>query len=283
MTSTLSTRNISIVLNDKYEINLDLHIKVSITKSRLALPNSAKLEIFNISEKTFIRLKAEPLIKVSIDGKQSFTGKVINVPNEYKGTSWLCTIYCNDVRTKPFKKPQYLDIPKGTTNEGILKAMASSISDVKLDTSAFSECAKSKGSLLKSMVVEFKKEGDIMGAMQNMFKGCDAEVIKEDGTVKIQHTGSVPNQAKPLKFDRLLESPKLSHRDIEVKIPFNSKVKLGYGFEIQPKSISTKIEAPYTYKNQFELKTYRISEFTHVADNFTTTVAITTIKGLNFG
>ena len=55
MKSDLSTRNIIIVLDDNYTLDPNLHIKVTVVKSRLNLPNSAKIEIYNISEKTFKR------------------------------------------------------------------------------------------------------------------------------------------------------------------------------------------------------------------------------------
>jgi hypothetical protein len=283
MQTNQSTRNIEIVLNDSYTIPPTLHIKVLITKSRLALPNSAKIEVYNISEKTLTKLESEPKIKVLLDGKVYFTGKVINPDNQYKGTSWICTIYCNDIKTNPHQKPQYMEILKGTSNDDAINQMGALISNFNIDTSAFKECAKSKGSLLKGMVVEYKKEGDITKALQNMFKGCNTEVIKEDGIVKLQDRTKVPNQAKPLVFDRLLESPQLSFKDLVVKIPLNEKVKLGLGFEVKAKSISKKLESPYTYKNKFEKKTYRISEFTHEFDNFTSSIAITSIKGLNIG
>jgi len=278
--SYLSTRNINIILDDKYIIDNNLHIKVSVVKSRLALPNSAKIEIYNISEKTFKKLVAEPKIKINVDDELLFIGRVVNAPNEYSGTSWKCTIYCNDIKVNPYAKPQITTIPKGTTNENILKELVSKISDVKVDLSAFQECAKSKGSLLKQMVVEYKKEADIMKSLSNMFKGCDTEVIKEDGVVKFQDRTTVPNINNLLIFDRLLEAPKLSHKDLVVSMPLNTKLKLGLGFEVKAKSISKQIESPYTYKNQFEKKTYRISEFTHEINNYTNTVATTTVKGL---
>ena len=283
MKSSLSTRNIIVTIDDKFVIDPNLHIKVSVVKSHLQLPNSAKVEVYNISEKTWSKLKSEPKIKIEVDGNLLFSGKVLNVANDYKGTSWLCTMYCNDIKVNPYYKPQFMTIPKGTTNEDILKKMTEQISDMKLDMSEFKKCAKANGSLLKQMTVEYKKEGDIMKSLQNMFKGCDTEVIKEDGVVKLQNSKAVPNAGNPLKFDRLLESPQLSHKDLVVKIPLNTKVKLGLGFEIKAKSISKKLDSPYTYKTQFNEKVYRISEFTHDIDNFTASVATTTVKGLNFG
>lgn len=280
--SNLSTRDITIALSDG-EISPDLHIKVTVTKSRLALPNSAKIEVFNIGENTFKKLLNEPRIKLLVDGVQLFTGKIINVTNEYKVPDWTCVIYCNDVKTNPFAEPQYISIPKGTSNDDVLSIMSSALSEAKLDTSAFAKCAKSKGSLLKQMVIEYKKEGDILSAMENTFKGCTTKVFKDDGIVKLHDASSVPNANDPILFDRLLESPKLSHKDIIVKVPLNTKARLGLGFQIKAKSIVKTIESPYTYKNQFHEKTYSISEIVHEVDNYTTAVAMTTVKGLNFG
>jgi len=277
-----STRKIDITLNDNYTIDNKLHIKVIVVKSRLALPNSAKIEIYNISEKTFTKLVASPQIKIALDGEMLFTGKVTNTPNEYVGTSWKCTIYCNDIKVNPYATPQFLEIPKGTTNEDILKQMVLKISDVKVDLSAFKKCAKSSGSLMKQMVVEYKKEGDVMKSLSNMFKGCDTEVVKEDGVVKLQNKTTVTNQAKPIILKTLLSSPKLSQKDLTVSIPLNTKLKLGLGFEVKSKSISKKLDNPYTYKNQFENKIYKIAEFTHEVDNFTTSVATTNVKGMIF-
>jgi len=275
-----STRKIELILNDVFTLPIILNKKVIITKSRLALPNSAKIEVYNISEEILTRLESEPKIKVLLDGKLYFTGKVINPDNNYRGTDWVCTIYCNDIKTNPHKKPQYLEILKGTSNDAVINEMGSLISDFNIDTSAFKECAKSKGSLLKGMVVEYKKEGDVTRALQNMFKGCDTEVIKEDGVIKLQDSKTVPNKKKPLKFDRLLESPQLSFKDLVVKIPLNEKVKLGLGFEVKSKSITKKLESPYTYKNKFENNIFRISEFIHEFDDFTEAIATTTVKGL---
>lgn len=279
----LSTRYIKILLNDTVEIDPNLHLKVSVVKSRLALPNSAKLELYNIAEKTYKKLLEEPKVKVFVDDELLFSGKVINAFNDYKASFWLCTVYCSDVRSKPYSKPQYLDIGRGTTNEEVLKLLVQPLSDKDLDTSAFAKCGKAKGSLLKSMVVEYKKEADLMKAIQNQFKDCSAEVVKEDGVVKIQNRNGVPNQAKPLLFEILLSSPQLSHQDIIVELPLNTKVKLGLGFKVKAKSITKKVISPYLYKNQFKDKTYRISEFTHEIDNFTASVAKTTVKGLNYG
>jgi len=283
MKSDLSTRNINITLDGKYEISPNLHIKVTVVKSNLSLPNSAKVEIYNVSDKSYKKMLTTPKVLIKVDDKQIFTGKIINATNEYQGTSWKCTMYCNDIHTNPFKKPQFMSIPKGTSNSDVLSKMTSLLSANGLNVDAFKECAKSKGSLLKQFMLEYKKEGDIIKAMQDMLKGCDKEIIKEDGKVKISNRGSVPNQAKPILLDRFLESPKLSHKDLVVKIPMNTKVKLGLGFKIKPKSISKTLVSPYTYQNQFIDRTYRISEFTHEVDNYTNAIAQTTIKGLNFG
>ncbi len=278
--SYLSTRSINIILNNEYEIDNNLHTKISIVKSRLALPNSAKIEIYNISEKTFKKLVAEPKITIKVDDELLFMGKVINVPNEYDGTSWLCTIYCNDIKVNPYTKPQFTTIPKGTKNEDILNILVDTISDMKVDISAFKSCAKSKGSLLKQMIVEYKKEGDVIKSITNMLKDCDIEVIKEDGTVKLQDKNTVINRENPFVFDVLLESPKLSHKDLIVNMPLNTKIKLGLGFKVKAKSIFKELKSPYTYNNQFKDKIYRISEFTHEVDNYTSAVASTTVKGL---
>lgn len=283
MKSDLSTRNINIILDGKYEISPNLHIKVTVIKSNLSLPNSAKVEIYNVSDKSFKKMLTTPKVVISVDDTQIFVGKIINATNEYQGTSWKCTMYCNDIHTNPFKKPQFLAIPKGTSNEDVLSKLTSLISTNGLNVDAFKECAKSKGSLLKQFMLEYKKEGDIVKAMQDMLKGCEKEIIKEDGKVKISNTTGVPNQAKPLLFDRLLESPKLSHKDLIVKVPMNTKLKLGLGFKIKAKSISKTLISPYTYQNQFKDRIYRISEFTHEVDNYTNAVAQTTVKGLNFG
>jgi len=277
----LSTRDINIQLDENYKIDSNLHIKVSVVKSTLALPNSAKVEIYNISETTFLKLVKEPKIKITIDDKLLFTGMVLNATNEYIGTSWKCSIYCNDVKVNTYAKPQFLTIPKGTKNEDILKKLVSTISDVKVDLKEFKSCAKSKGSLIKQMVVEYKKEHDIMKSLQNMFKGCDTEVIKEDGTVKLQNRRGISNISNPLLFDTFLVSPKLSHKDLVVVMPLDTKVKLGLGFKIKAKSVSKTLQNPYTYKNQFNGKVYRIVEFTHEIDNFTSDIAKTTLKGLN--
>jgi len=282
MFNDLSTREIRIVLDGKDEISPNLHIKVVVTKSRLALPNSAKIEVFNVSDKTFGKLLQEPRVKILIDGEQIFTGKVINATNEYNATSWLCSIYCNDIKTNPYSEPQYMSIPKGTSNEDVLKIMSSALSDSKLDLKDFGKCAKAKGSLLKQMVVEYKKEGDILSAIENTFKGCAVKVFKDDGVVKLYDTQGVPNSANPILLDRLLESPKLSHKDISVKVPMNPKLKLGLGFKIKAKSITKALESPYTYKNKFNEKTYSISELVHEVDNYTKSVATSTVKGLNF-
>lgn len=283
MQLTNSTRKIEIVLNDKDTIDINLHIKCKITKSNLTLPNSAKCEIFNISEKTLTKLEALPKVKIYLDGKILFTGKVINCPNEYAGTSWVCTLYCSDIETNPYIQPQYVEILKGTSNDQVINQMGKLISNFGIDTSAFKECAKAKGSLLKGMVVEYKKEGDVMKALQNMFKDCNTEVIKEDGVVKLQDRTTVPNKTKPLVFDKFFKSPRLSIKDIVVDIPLNHKIKLGLGFEVKAKSIVRKLASPYTYKQKFENRIYRISEFTHEFDNYSKAVARTYVKGLNIG
>lgn len=278
-----STREIKVVLNDSYTIDINLHIKCKITKSRLTLPNSAKVEIYNISEKTLTKLESEPKVKIYLDGHILFTGKVINPTNDYIGTSWLCTLYCSDIETNPHITPQYVEITKGTSNDEVVNQMGKLISNFGIDTTAFKECAKAKGSLLKGMVVEYKKEGDVLKALQNMFKDCNTEVIKEDGVVKLQDSRGVPNLGNPLIFDRLLKSPTLSFKDIVVNIPLDHKVKLGLGFEVKAKSIKKKLASPYTFTNKFQYKVYRISEFTHEFDNYTNAVAKTLVKGLNLG
>jgi hypothetical protein len=279
----LSTRLIEINISESKPIDTNLHIKVTATKSRLALPNSAKVEIFNVSEATFKKMLNQPRIKIDLDGELLFSGKIINALNEYKSPDWLCTIFCNDIKTNPFAEPQYMSIPKGTSNDDVLSIMASALSEAKLDTSAFAKCQKSKGSLLKQMVIEYKKEGDILTAIENTFKRCNTKVFKEDGVVKLYDTKSVINQASPIILDELLESPKLSHKDIVVRVPINTKLKLGLGFNVKAKSLTKALESPYTYSNQFNKKTYSVSELVHEVDNFTTAIAQTTVKGLNFG
>lgn len=281
MQPTRSTRKIEIILNDNFIINVDLDIKVKITKSVLTLPNSAICTVYNLAEKTLQKLDEVPKVKILLDGNLLFTGKVINSINNYIGTSWECNIYCSDIETDPYIKPQYVEILSGTSNDQVLNQMGGIISKFGIDKTAFEDCAKAKGSLLKGMVVEYKKEGDVLRAMQNMFKECNTEVIKEDGVVKLLDKTKVLNAQKPITItlDKLLKSPTLSLKDITVDIPLNYKIKLGIGFEVKAKSINKKLESPFTYKNKFENKIFRIAEFTHEFDNFTREVAKTFIKG----
>jgi len=283
MPSEFSTRQILVTLADGFAINPSLHISVKTTKSRLSLPNSAKIEVYNVKADTYKRLLTKQHLTIEVDGKAIFKGKILNVTNDYMAASWKCSIYCSDIKANPYQQPQFITIDKGTSNADVLGLMTAALSDADLDLSAFSRCEESKGSLAKQMVVEYQKEKDILKAMQNVFKGCDKEVVKEDGVVKILDNGSVPNAAAPLLFDRHLEPPKLSHKDIVVKVPIDTRVKLGLGFSIKSKSILKSLESPYTYENQFRDQVYRISEYTHEVDNFTDAVATTTVKGLNFG
>lgn len=302
--SNLSTREIKIVLEDKFTINTNLHMKIEVVKSLVSLPNSAKIEIFNISEATFEKLKADPKVKIYVDDHFLFSGKVINVYNEFHLPDWLCTIYASDIVNKPLKDPKYIDIKKGTTNKQVLEMISSPMSPFNLDTSAFADCPKSKGSLLKNMVVEYKKEQDLIKALQNQFKDClkdgvdtlredgGIDVYKEDGVIKIRKGGvaGLPNKNNLLKFEYLLESPEISATDIIIKVPLSSDDKkrvvgvssmLSYGFTVVSKSLQRKLITPYVFKNQFENKIFKIIEFTHEVDNYTTAVATTTIKGQN--
>lgn len=304
MNNKLSTRSIRIVLDDKITIDENLHIKLNVVKSLVSLPNSAKVEIFNISEATYEKLKADPLVKIYVDDHFLFSGKVINVFNEYARPDWLCSIYCSDIINKPFKDPKYIDIKKGTTNKQVLEMISSPMSPFNLDTSAFADCPKSKGSLLKNMVVEYKKEQDLIKALQNQFKDCikdgtdtlkkdgGIDVYKEDGVIKIRKGGvdGLPNKNNLLKFEYLLESPEISATDIIIKVPLSSDDKkrivgvscmLGYGFTVVSKSLQAKLITPYVFKNQFLNKIFKIVEFTHEVDNYTKAVATTTIKGQN--
>ncbi|MGB0405365.1 MAG: hypothetical protein ACPGDB_04165 [Fusobacterium sp.] len=305
--SDYSTRSIKIVLDGSYIINDNLHIKLNVVKSRVSLPNSSKIEIFNISEKTFNKLKTDPKIEIYVDDNFLFSGKVINVYNEYKAPDWLCTIFASDILTKPYLKPQYIDIKKGTTNKEVLELISSPLSNLKIDASAFANCAKAKGSLLKNMVVEYKKEQDLIKAIQNQFKNClsdpldpiiskngGVEVYKEDGVVKVRKAGKegITNLKNLIEFEYLLEAPEISSTDIIISLPLTSedqkrnagvKAKLGLGFTVTSKSLQRKLITPYVYKNQFEDRIYKIIEFTHEVDNFSSNVAKTTIKGLNCG
>lgn len=276
-----STRQILIKVNETFEVDLNLHIKIVASKSNIGIPNSCLITIFNLSPGTYSRFEKKPRIEVYENDELLFIGKVINTNNRYIGTSWEAVIYCNDIKVVASKTPNYLTIPKGTTNEDILKTMASQISDLQIDFSAFQSCAKSKGSLLKQMVVEYKKEADMMKAIQNMFKGCDTEVVKEDGSIKFQDSKSVANFANPKLYDKLLEAPTLSNKDISIKILLDPSVKLGLGFKVKAKSYNQTLVSPYTYENQFKSKIFRTVEFIHETDNFTENVAITTIKGMN--
>jgi len=47
-----TTRNIVITLDDTFTILSDLHIKVTVNKSMLTLPNSSRIEVFNLSTET---------------------------------------------------------------------------------------------------------------------------------------------------------------------------------------------------------------------------------------
>lgn len=295
--SELSTRVIKIILDDKYTINTNLHMKLNVVKSRVSLPNSSKIEVYNISEATYEKLKKDPKIKVYVDDHFLFSGKVVNAFNEFQRPDWLCTIYASDIVNKPFGSPQYIDIKKGTTNTQVLEMISSPMSPFNLDTSAFADCAKSKGSLLKNMVVEYKKEQDLVKALQNQFKDCmsgDVDVYKEDGVVKIRKGGlsGIPNIKNPLEFEYLLNSPEISATEITIQVPLSSddkkrvtgvKAKLGLGFKVKSKSLQRKLVTPYVFKNQFEKRIYKIIEFTHEVDNYTEAVAMTTIKGLNLG
>lgn len=278
-----TTREIKIVLGNNYTIDPNLHMRVSISKSRLTLPNTAKIEIFNISEKTQTKLEEEPKIKVYLDGNLLFSGKVINPQNEYLESSWLCTLYCSDIKTNPHIEPQYLQLEKGTSNDAVVNEMGKLLSDMKLDTTAFKDCLKSKGSLLKAMVVEYKKEHDILKALQNMFKGCNTEVIKEDGVVKLHSGNGVPNAKNPLLFNTFIKAPTLSFKDVILDMPLAPKIKLGLGFKIQAKSTKKQLSSPYTFSNKFVNKLFKIVEFTHTFDNYTNAIALTQVKGMNIG
>lgn len=278
--SKYSTTDIEIILDDKFTLSTDLSIRYEVTKSRLALPNSAKIEVYNLSYKTYQKLIKQPKIVLKVDGEKLYQGKIINVNNPYEVPNWHCTMYCSDIRQRPASTSSFLNLKKGTSNTSALESMTSLLSSAKLDTSAFSKCAKSKGSLLKQMMVEYKKEEDIIKAMQNMFKGCDTEVFKEDGVVKLDSKYGVRNATKPIVIKDLLEPPTLSNYDIELKVPLHTGLKLGLGFKVLSKSINKKIESPYLHKQHFNNKVFKVTEFTHKGDNFSKMASQTDIKGM---
>lgn len=278
-----STRRIEIKSNGKNLLNPNLHIKVTVVKSRLALPNSAKIEVKNISENTFLKLTKQPTIEILIDGKKIFKGKIINVDNPYESPDWICTIYANDIRIAPLAKSNHLAMPKGTTKQSAIKKMVSLLSSKDVDTKAFDDCKKAGGSLVKQLIVEYKKEEDVINALKNMFKGCDTEVVKEDGKVKIQSRNAVPNYKSPIVFDRHLKPPSLGNIDINIKVPLDYRAKLGLGFKVESKSVTKNFNSAFLYKQQFNAKVFKITQITHTADNFSSSIAISDIKGFKIG
>lgn len=279
----LSTRLIEIKTKNKILLNPNLHIKVIVVKSKLALPNSAKIEVKNISPNTFMKLKKQPLIEIFIDGKKIFKGKIINVDNPYEAPEWVCTIYANDIKVAPLLNSKHLSIPKGTTKKSAIESMVSLISDKAVDTKAFNNCNKSSGSLIKQLIVEYKKEEDVIKSLKNMFKGCDAEVVKEDGKVKIQSRNKVPNYESPIFFTRHLKPPSLGNIEINIKIPLDYRAKLGLGFKVESKSVTKNLKSAFLYKQQFNAKVFKITQISHTVDNFSSSIAISDIKGFKIG
>ncbi len=277
---TNSTTKIEVILNDSFIIPTDLSIKYAVTKSTLALPNSAKLEIYNLSTKTYQKLQKEPKVEIKVNDNSIFKGKVLNPFNVYEVPNWKCEIYCNDIQQRPLKKAQYLDIKKGTPTVSAIKSITALLSSSNIDTSAFEACAKSKGSLFKQMMVEWQKEEDLIKAIQNMFKGCDTEVYKEDGVVKFHSKGSVKNALKPIIINDVIAPPTLGFADIEVAVPLRFDLKLGLGFQVNSKSVKMQTQSPYLHKEVFENKTFKITQIVHEGDNFSTDASTTQIKGL---
>lgn len=278
-----STRLIEIKSKNSILLDPNLYIKVIVVKSKLALPNSAKIEVQNISENTFLKLTKQPLIEIYIDGKKIFKGKIINVENPYEAPTWICTIYANDIKIAPLLNSKHLSLEKGTSTKSVIEKMVSLISDKSVDTKAFGNCKKASGSLVKQLVVEYNKEEDVMKSLKNMFKGCDTEVVKEDGKVKLQSRNKVPNFKTPILFDRHLKPPSLGNIDINIKIPLDYRAKLGLGFKVESKSISKNFNQAFLYKQQFNAKVFKITQITHTVDNFSSSIAISDIKGFKIG
>jgi len=282
--SNRSTRLIEVIFSFKGKtvtIPSDLSIKAVVTASRVALPNSCKLEIRQLSPKTFSFIEKRPEIELKVDGQTYFTGKVYNAVNSYKAPTWKCEIYCSDIKLLPTVKKEKLLFSKGQTTGELLSSMIEKISDVKIDLNPFSNCISKDKSLLKSLVIEYRKESDIMKAIGNMFKACNKEVIKENGKVSIIDKAETTNPNTPLTLKKFIsEPPRLSDKDISVTVPLNNRYRLGVGFKIDSKSIALQLKNPYTFENHLDQKIFKIVELSHSFDNHTTAVAKTVLKGI---
>ena len=294
-----TTRNIIITLDDTFTILSNLHIKVTVNKSMLTLPNSSRIEVFNLSTETFLKLKKQPTLSVKVDGNQVYKGKVLNVSNTYDGVDWLCTIYCNDITLKPYASKQYSTFSKGTSKKEVINSIASKISSSKpLGLEELKNCKKGNGSLLKEFKVAYTKESDLLNAVKSMFKGCGLQVFKDDGVVKIQNGtvlknsktqanqsfkvgegGTVPNLQNLLKFDTFFKAPTISNDSISLLMPLNSSVKLGLGFKVKPKSYELNFEKPYLMNQLFENRVFRIVEIVHITDNYSNETETTQLRG----
>ena len=294
---TQSTRKITAEFDNGLTLSKLLHKRVTAVKSMTETPNTAVLEVFWVSAETFTKLKEQPNVKIMLNDELFYSGKVINVTNVYNGTDWLCTLYCNDVTLKPYAQKQYLTIPKGTTKTEAIKKISSTISPkIPMNLEDFKKCKKSNSSLAKEFKVAYKKEQDILKAVNSMFKDCGSIMIKEDGQLKVLSrnvgskktvTGSklvtkkatVPNISNPIIFSNLFDPPRISSDEIAIVTTPTSEPKLGLGFKVFAKSYQQQLQKPFVLEETFKDRIYRVIEVVHTVDNYSTEVSTTQIKG----
>ena len=228
----------------------ELRIRFQITKSLVGYPNTAKFEIYNLSEDSRNKLIAgENGIGRSVyaDGKGSeiqfsagyaepkllFIGKVVNVIHKYIAPDWITEVYAGDavdvLNTATINKT----LQAGATTEQIFNTLVSEMQGItKGVTQGLSNCLEGNRSALRALQLS----GNVKDWMEWLAERCGFEWSINEQRIETMSKGTPLTDEEPMIINQdsgMLGSPMRTDTGVDVTNLLLPELKLARRFRVQ--------------------------------------------------
>lgn len=265
----------------------ELRVAFEIEKTRFSTAHTAKITVYNLSQKNRNRIKEEFDKIVLYAGYANpgliFSGDIMNVTHMKTGVDWVTEIYAGDgikaLSTSKINK----SFIQGTSPETLFNELIGSMEGIaKGSLEGIKECIKKRRSILKSIILS----GSVKKFLDELAENCLFDYQINDGVLDTRlKTFSLPSTPDYVisQANGMLGSPELTEVGLNVTTLLRPGMKVGKFFRVE--SISAKINVG----NQFYRKvkkttegTYRIEKITHRGDTHSDEWS-TSIEGVRSG
>lgn len=287
-----STRDIQLSISSATKTKLfkDLHIKCELIKTISSTPNIANVTIYNLAPDSLAFITSiydnDGMSNfkgaITLDGKEVFSGDMVNVRSTYKMGTWETTIYLNQ-GYNVIRKSATVESKKGDTRQSIVNSLVETLKEAGLDDFDIQALKNTCGN--KSILKRVLYDGNVIENIKKLIEDClpKSDIYVEDNKLNVLPEGSYKTTPE-IVLDNFLEPPQLNEVGCRALTLLNLDPKIGTLISLRAKSYNQAFGNLSTYRPQRSRflgeGSYKVTEIMHEFDNFSADVAKTSFTGV---